>query len=71
MPNPPISTGGSLRTLRRLAGLTLAEVADLADTSIAYLSKVERGEFVPTKRYVAAVTAAIAGVLAEAEKVSA
>jgi transcriptional regulator with XRE-family HTH domain len=66
-----IPTGDSLRSLRNLAGLTLAEVADIGGTSIAYLSKVERGEFVPTKRYVAQVTSAIAGVLADAEKVPA
>lgn len=71
MAKNPIATGESLRSLRALAGLTLADVAKLADTSIAYLSKVERGEFVPTKRYVAQVTAAIAVVLAEAEKVPA
>lgn len=65
------STGESLRSLRSLAGLTLAQVADIADTSIAYLSKVERGEYVPTKRYVAQVAGAIAGVLAQAEKVPA
>lgn len=66
-----IPTGESLRSLRNLAGLTLSEVSDIAGTSIAYLSKVERGDFVPTKRYVAQVTSAIAGVLADAEKVPA
>lgn len=71
MAKQSIPTGESLRSLRTLAGLTLSEVASLAGTSIAYLSKVERGEFVPTKRYVAQVTSAIASVLAEAEKVPA
>jgi len=71
MTKPQLPTGQSLRALRILADLTLAEVAGLAGTSIAYLSKVERGEFTPTKRYVAQVTSAIAGVLANAEKVPA
>ena len=49
-----------MRTLRKLAGMSLEEVAARAETSVAYLSKVERGLFVPTKSYVAKVTSAIA-----------
>lgn len=57
--------GDTLRNLRKYAGLTLEDVATRADTSIAYLSKVETGKFIPTRAYVAAVTAAIASSLAE------
>lgn len=56
-----MSGGESLRSLRALFDLSLADVARRAGTSPAYLSKVERGRFVPTKRYVAHVTRAIAG----------
>ena len=52
--------GAALRSFRTMAGLTLKDVADGADTSIAYLSKVERDEFQPTQRYVAKVAAFIA-----------
>jgi transcriptional regulator with XRE-family HTH domain len=61
-----ISTGASLRHLRKLAGLTLEETATAADTSIAYLSKVETGRLVPSTAYVAQVTAALADKLAAA-----
>lgn len=54
------TAGESIRTLRQLAGMTLNEVAETAGTSIAYLSKVETGKFLPSKAYVALVTAAIA-----------
>lgn len=62
--NLDIAPGATLRELRKYAGLTLAEVAAEADTSVAYLSKVETGKFVPTKVYVATVTTAIAKRLA-------
>jgi transcriptional regulator with XRE-family HTH domain len=52
--------GEALRTLRRIAGLTLERTAELADTAPAYLSKVETGRLVPTVGYVANVTSAIA-----------
>ncbi len=54
------SPGKTLRELRQYAGLTLDDVARAADTSIAYLSKVETGKFIPTRLYVSQVTAAIA-----------
>lgn len=47
-----IKNGEVLRRLRVLAGLTLQQVADGADTSVAYLSKVERGQLVPSDEYV-------------------
>jgi transcriptional regulator with XRE-family HTH domain len=59
-------TGESIRTLRRLAEMSLEDVAGAAETSVAYLSKVERGVFVPTKAYVARVTTAIADRLRSA-----
>lgn len=42
-----------------MAGLTLKEVADGADTAVAYLSKVETGAMEPSKSYVARVAAFI------------
>jgi transcriptional regulator with XRE-family HTH domain len=54
------SPGAALRALRTMAGLTLKDVAENADTSIAYLSKVERDEFKPTRAYVGKVAAYIA-----------
>ncbi len=59
-------TGESIRTLRKFAGLTLRELARCADTSIAYLSGVETGKFIPTRGYVAQITAAIAESMAAA-----
>lgn len=53
------SPGEALRTLRKLAGLTLKEVASAADTSIAYLSKVEQGKLFPSQAYVAKVASYI------------
>lgn len=50
------STGEMLRHFRSLAGLTLQQVADGAGTAVAYLSKVERGQLIPTDDYVAKVT---------------
>lgn len=60
------TAGESIRALRQLAGMTLEEVSVAADTSIAYLSKVETGKYVPTKQYVAQVTTAIADRLRSA-----
>lgn len=59
------AVGRSLRTLRQLAGLTLEDVARIAETSVAYLSKVETGKFVPSKTYVRQVTTAIARSMGE------
>jgi transcriptional regulator with XRE-family HTH domain len=66
MPGQRGSPGESIRTLRQLAGLSLEAVASTADTSTAYLSKVETGKLVPTKSYVAKVTTAIAAHLRDA-----
>lgn len=48
------------------AGMTLQEVADAADTSTAYLSKVERDIFPPSDEYVAKVMDALGRRLAGA-----
>lgn len=50
-----------------MAHLTLQQVASEADTSIAYLSKVERNQLVPTDEYVAKIAAHIStSMLADA-----
>lgn len=53
--------GAVIRKFRIDAGLTLKAVAANAGTSIAYLSKVERGEFVASREYVARVLHFITG----------
>lgn len=55
--------GQALRGLRKAAGLTLADIARIADTAPAYLSKVESGSLSPSTEYAARVTAAIAADL--------
>lgn len=54
------SPGAAIRTLRTMSGLTLQQVANRADTAIAYLSKVERDELAPSQDYVARVVRVIA-----------
>jgi transcriptional regulator with XRE-family HTH domain len=57
--------GQALRGLRKKAGLTLADVADIADTAPAYLSKVESGALEPSESYfwriASSITAAMVG----------
>lgn len=65
MNEPNRSAGEAIRTLRRIAGLTLDQAAAVADTAAAYLSKVETGKLTPTVGYVANVTSAIARHLQE------
>lgn len=48
--------GEAIRSLRQIAGLTLADVAKGADTAISYLSRVERGDVVPSGEYLGRVT---------------
>lgn len=55
--------GGAIRFLRTMAGLTLQQVAEGADTSVAYLSKVERDQLIPTDEYVAKVTTFVSGTV--------
>ena len=51
MASTKTQTGHTLRGLRKAAGLTLADVADIADTAPAYLSKVESGALEPSPSY--------------------
>lgn len=60
MPTQTLNPGAAIKSLRKLAGLTLEDVAGAAETSTAYLSKVETGKLFPAKGYVAKVTLAIA-----------
>ena len=53
----------ALKLLRSMAHLTLQEVAEGADTSIAYLSKVERNQLVPSDEYVGKIAAHVASEL--------
>ena len=61
-----ISSGEVLRHLRTRAGLTLQQVAEGADTSTAYLSKVERGQLIPTDEYVGKIAQYASSKLREA-----
>jgi transcriptional regulator with XRE-family HTH domain len=51
--------GEFIRVQRKLANLSLREVADLANVSNAYLSQVERGLHEPSVRVLKAVAAAL------------
>lgn len=58
--------GQALRGLRKQAGLTLADVADIADTAPAYLSKVESGALAPSDSYFWRVAASITAAMVAA-----
>jgi transcriptional regulator with XRE-family HTH domain len=51
--------GEFLRVQRKLANLSLREVADMANVSNAYLSQVERGLHAPSVRVLKAVATAL------------
>jgi transcriptional regulator with XRE-family HTH domain len=51
--------GSFIRTQRRLANLTLREMADLTKVSNPYLSQVERGLHEPSVRVLKAIAAAL------------
>lgn len=53
------AVGTAIRTLRKSAGLTITEAAEIAEVSYHYLSRVENGHVLPTGRWVREVTAAI------------
>ena len=55
MNEPQPTTGQALRRLPEVAGLTLDQVADRADVSAAYLSRVENGKSRPSVQWIAAV----------------
>lgn len=44
------SIGPELRRIRKTAGMTLAQVEDVAGVSVGFLSDVERGARVPSLR---------------------
>lgn len=52
--------GHAIRVMRQAQGLTLRQLADKAGTSHAYLSQVERGDKVPSPRWMRAVLDALA-----------
>lgn len=51
--------GGFIRTQRRLANLTLRDMADLANVSNPYLSQIERGLHQPSVRILKAIASAL------------
>ena len=51
--------GGFIRTQRRLANLTLREMAELAKVSNPYLSQIERGLHEPSVRVLRSIAAAL------------
>jgi transcriptional regulator with XRE-family HTH domain len=53
------SLGSFIRTQRRLANLTLRELAELAKVSNPYLSQVERGLHEPSVRVLRSIAAAL------------
>jgi transcriptional regulator with XRE-family HTH domain len=56
---PAAALGDFIRTQRRLAGLSLREVADLARVSNPYLSQVERGQHAPSLRVLLGIADAL------------
>lgn len=53
------SLGQFIRAQRRIAGLTLRQLADIADVSNAYLSQIERGLHEPSVRVLRSVASAL------------
>jgi transcriptional regulator with XRE-family HTH domain len=51
--------GGFIRTQRRLANLTLRDMAELANVSNPYLSQIERGLHEPSVRVLKAIASAL------------
>lgn len=58
-PEPP-TTGTALRVMREAQGLTLRQLAEKSGTNFSYLSQVERGDKVPTARWLRSVLDALA-----------
>jgi transcriptional regulator with XRE-family HTH domain len=63
MPNPwqdqLEALGGFIRTQRKLANLSLRELASLTDVSNAYLSQIERGLHEPSVRILRSIAQAL------------
>lgn len=51
--------GTLIRELRKTQGLTLVQLASLSGTSVSYLSRVERGQVVPTEAWRQRITTAL------------
>jgi transcriptional regulator with XRE-family HTH domain len=51
--------------MRQAAGLTLEDLARRADTTAGYLSRVERGERIPTDGWMRRVTGALGEYLTQ------
>ena len=56
---PAAALGEFIRTQRRLAGLSLRQVADLARVSNPYLSQVENGKHEPSLRVLLGIAKAL------------
>lgn len=60
MDNDSAAAGSALRVMREAQGLTMRQLAEKAGTTYGYISEVERGEKVPSKRWMRAVLDALA-----------
>ena len=59
MSRPMDTLGSFIRTQRRLANLTLREMAELAKVSNPYLSQIERGLHEPSVRVLRSIASAL------------
>ena len=57
--------GTAILKARNALNMSLAELADRSGKSAGYISRVERGERVPTKRWLSEVTGALFRAMAE------
>lgn len=57
--NPLLQLGRDLRALRRVQGLTLADLAEASGLSVSFLSKIERGQARPSVTALQAVAEAL------------
>lgn len=55
----------AIRPLRQALGLSLRQAADLAGTTAPYLLRVERGERVPSEKWLRNLTGALGRYMAE------
>lgn len=55
--------GTAIRTMRQGAGLSLRTLAEMSGTSYAYLSQVERGQRIPSERWLRDVNETLAAHL--------
>jgi transcriptional regulator with XRE-family HTH domain len=58
--------GIAVRIFRQKLGLSLRDLASESGTSFSYLAQVERGERVPTERWLRDIEAALAKKMGEA-----